>query len=85
MEKGVHFSVAQNVHIDLDVTIGSGSYIGCGVHLLKGARIGKNCKIQEFASIENSHLGDNCDILPHCIIKDSSIGAHIANWAVCPY
>ena len=37
MEKGVHFSVAQNVHIDLDVTIGSGSYIGCGVHLLKGS------------------------------------------------
>lgn len=76
MEKGVHFSVAQNVHIDLDVTIGSGSYIGCGVHLLMGSTIGKNCKIQEFSSVEGSHIGDNCDILPHCIIKDSSIGSN---------
>ena len=76
MEKGVHFSVAQNVHIDLDINIGSGSYIGCGVHILNGSSIGKNCKIQEFASIENSHIGDAVNILPHCIIKDSSIGAH---------
>jgi bifunctional UDP-N-acetylglucosamine pyrophosphorylase / glucosamine-1-phosphate N-acetyltransferase len=75
MEKGVHFSVAQNVHIDLDVTIGSGSYIGCGVHLLKGCILGKNCRIQEFSSIEASHIGDGCDILPHCIIKDSTVGA----------
>ena len=75
MENGVHFSVAQNVHIDLDVSIGSGTYIGCGVHLLKGSILGKNCRIQEFTSIENSHLGDNCDIQPHCIIKDSSIGS----------
>ncbi len=75
MEKGVHFSSAQSVHLDLDVTIGSGSYIGCGVHLLKGSTLGKNCRIQEFSSIESSHLGDGCDILPHCIIKDSSIGS----------
>ena len=34
MDQGVHFSVAHNVHIDLDVTIGAGSFIGCGVHLL---------------------------------------------------
>ena len=76
MEKGVHFSVAHNVHIDLDVNIGSGSYIGCGAHIINGSTIGKNCKIQEFASIENSHIGDYCDILPHTIIKDSSIGTN---------
>lgn len=74
MEKGVHFSVAHNVHIDLNVTIGAGSYIGCGVHLLDGTTIGKNCRIQEYVSIENAHIGDNCNILPHCIIKDSSTG-----------
>ena len=75
MEKGVHFSVAQNVHIDLDITIGSGSYIGCGSHILSGSVIGKNCKIHEFAAVENSHLGDNCEIFAHSIVKDSSIGA----------
>jgi bifunctional UDP-N-acetylglucosamine pyrophosphorylase/glucosamine-1-phosphate N-acetyltransferase len=71
----VHFSVAQNVHIDLDITIGSGTYIGCGSHILSGSVIGKNCKIHEFASVENAHLGDNCEIFPHSIVKDSSIGA----------
>lgn len=76
MEKGVHFSVAQNVHIDLDIAIGAGTYVGCGVHILSGSVIGKNCRIQEFASLENTHVGDNCNILPHCIIKDSYIGAH---------
>lgn len=75
MEKGVHFSTPQNVHIDLDVIIGSGSYIGCGVLLLKGSSLGKNCKVQDFSLIESSHLAEGCDILPHCIIKDSSIGS----------
>ncbi len=76
MEKGVRFLGAQSVHLDLDVTIGSGSSIGCGAHLLAGAIIGKNCKIHEYATIEASRIGDNCEILPHCIIKDSSIGAY---------
>ena len=69
MEKGVHFSVAQNVHIDLDVTIGSGSYIGCGVHLLNGSVIGKNCKIEEFSSFENSTLGDIALFYPIPLLK----------------
>jgi len=76
MEKGVHFSVAQNVHIDLDIAIGAGTYVGCGVHILSGSVIGKNCRLQEFAAIENTHIGDGCNILPHCIIKDSYIGAN---------
>lgn len=74
MDNGVRFSVAQNVHIDLDVTIGAGSYIGCGVHILQGSKIGQNCAIHEFSAIENSILEDNVIILSHCIIKDSYIG-----------
>lgn len=75
MENGVRFSVAQNVHIDLDVTIGSGSYIGCGVHILQGSKIGQNCFIHEFSAIENSILEDQATIYSHCIIKDSYISA----------
>ena len=74
MDCGVRFSVAQNVHIDLDVTIGSGSYIACGVHILQGSKIGQNCYIHEFSAVENSTLEDNVTILSHCIIKDSYIG-----------
>jgi bifunctional UDP-N-acetylglucosamine pyrophosphorylase/glucosamine-1-phosphate N-acetyltransferase len=74
MEHGVHFSVAQNVHIDLQVQIGSGSYIGCGVHLLGTTRIGKNCRIHEFASLDNTIIGDNTNIFPFCILESSRIG-----------
>lgn len=83
MERGVHFSVAHNVHLDLEVSIGSGTYIGCGAHILTGTVIGKNCKIHEFSSIENSHIGDECEIYPHTNIKDSHIGSgcHIGPFA----
>lgn len=77
MDNGVHFSVAQNVHIDLDVVIGAGSYIGCGTHLLGQTRVGKNCKINEFSSLENTTLGDNSIILSHCVISDATIGDNV--------
>lgn len=87
MERGVRFSVAHNVHIDLDVTIGTGSYIGCGVHLLYGTQVGSNCKIHEYATLEHTTIGNNTNIYPFSIIKDSTIGdnadigpfAHIRN------
>lgn len=74
MEHGVRFSVAHNVHIDLDVTIGQGSYIGCGVHLLYGTKIGNNCKVHEYATLEKVTVGDNGIIYPFSIIKNSTIG-----------
>ncbi|MCX5921870.1 MAG: bifunctional UDP-N-acetylglucosamine diphosphorylase/glucosamine-1-phosphate N-acetyltransferase GlmU [Candidatus Dependentiae bacterium] len=76
MDRGVRFPVAQNVHIDLDVTIGAGSYIGCGAHILKGSVLGQNCFIHEFNAIEGSTLEDNVTLFSHCIVKDSHVGAH---------
>jgi bifunctional UDP-N-acetylglucosamine pyrophosphorylase/glucosamine-1-phosphate N-acetyltransferase len=78
MEHGVRFSVAQNVHIDIDVTIGSGTYIGCGVHIIRGSKIGKDCYIHEFSSIEQTILEDKVTIFSHCIVKNSYIGANAA-------
>lgn len=82
MSKGVHFSVAQNVHLSLDVEIGSGTQIGCGVHLLCGTKIGKNCSIQEFTIVKNSTIEDNVTVNSHCVIKDAHIGN---NTTVGPY
>lgn len=89
MEQGVRFAAAQNMHVDFDVTIGAGSYIGCGVHLTKGTTIGTNTVVQEFSSLSNTTIGNNVTILPFSIINDSSIGdnvqigpfAHIRNHA----
>lgn len=76
MENGVRFSVAHNVHIDLDVQIGAGSYIGCGAHILFGSVIGKNCRIHEYVSLEDTVVGDNTTILPFTITKNTTIGNH---------
>jgi len=73
MGSGIRFPIAQNVHIDLAVTIGSGSSIGCGAHLIGTSVIGKNSSVMEFSSVENSIIGDNVVIEPHCIIRDSII------------
>lgn len=74
MDRGVRFSMPQSVHIDLNVTIGAGSFIGGGVHIQRGTTIGKNCTIAEFCNIENSTLEDHVTIYSHCIIKDTHIG-----------
>ena len=90
MERGVRFSTAHNVHIDLDVTIGAGSFIGAGVLLQKGTRIGVNCTIEAFSILKNSVIHDNVTILSHSVITDAEIHnnaqvgpfAHIRNTVI---
>lgn len=76
MAEGVRFSAAQNVHLDIDVTIGPDSFIGPGVHLLKGTHIGSHCRVEGFTYISNSVLHDHVNVLPHCLIYDSAIHAY---------
>jgi bifunctional UDP-N-acetylglucosamine pyrophosphorylase/glucosamine-1-phosphate N-acetyltransferase len=76
MSQGVRFSLAQNVHIDLHVTIGAGSTIGSGVQLRGTTNIGNECIIGDFTIIENGVLADNVTILSHSVIADSKIESH---------
>ena len=75
IECGVKFADAHHVHIDDSVSIGSGSYIGCGVHITKGTVIGKHCIINQFVTLENTTIEDSVEILPYSYIKNS----HISN------
>lgn len=83
MSKGVRFSAAQNVHIDLDVSIGSGSFIGAGVMLLKGTRIGKNCHIDAFSFLDNALIHDKVRVLPHTVVSNAELseGAQVGPFA----
>ncbi len=76
MTQGVRFSFAQNVHLDIDVTIGPDTLIGVGVHLLNGTNIGAHCVVDGFTYISNSILHDHVHLLPHCYIYDSAIHAY---------
>jgi bifunctional UDP-N-acetylglucosamine pyrophosphorylase/glucosamine-1-phosphate N-acetyltransferase len=82
MDQGVRFASGQNVSIDIDVSIGAGSFIGNGVEILNGTCIGKNCTINAFSIVKNSHLEDFVTIESHSIIENSKI---IANTKVDPF
>lgn len=74
MSNGVRFELAQGIHIDKDVTVDAGSFIGTGVHLQGKTKIGKNCTIEAFCVIKDTVIGDNTTILSHTVIHSSKIG-----------
>lgn len=76
MSQGVRFSTAQHVHIDVDVTLGVGTFIGTGVVLLQGTNVGAHCTIDAGSVIGNTTIGDHTTVHPHCVVYDSVIGAH---------
>lgn len=73
MLRGIRFYAAQSVHLDLDISIGTGTSIGFGVHLFKGTHIGADCRIDAFSMITKSTIGDKVVVLPHSIIENSTI------------
>ena len=87
MNRGVHFFTAQNVHLDLDVKIGVGTFIGCGVQLFGKTHIGSNAHIGHFSVIEESTIGSHATIQPHSVLTKTTIAeqenigpfAHITN------
>lgn len=75
MSEGVQFELAQNTHIDIDVKVGAGTFIGTSILLLGNTTIGKNCFIGAFSILENTTIGDNTVIHSHTVIQDSTIGS----------
>lgn len=76
MNNGVRFIAAQNVYLDLDVTIGCDSVIAPGCILLHGTVIGSGCVLGAYSHISNSVLHNNVSILPHSVISDTIIHAN---------
>lgn len=73
MKNGVRFFAAQNAHIDLNVTIGAGTFIGAGVHLLGESKIGKHCVIEAFSIIKDSLIDDYVTVRSHSVVEDSYV------------
>lgn len=67
--------IGPNVFIGKNVSIGEGSIIGTSAVIQSGAKLGKNCRIHEFALVgQNSILGDDCEIHPHAAIGTEGFG-----------
>lgn len=73
MSQGVRFAAAHNVQLDVAVTIGAGTCIGNGVHILNKSTIGNNCIIESFSIVSDSVIADNTIIYSHSLIYDSHI------------
>ena len=73
MEHGVRFSMPQTVHLDVDVEIGPGSFIGASAQLRSGTKIGKHVMIDAFTIIEKSIIRDQATILSNSVISESII------------
>jgi bifunctional UDP-N-acetylglucosamine pyrophosphorylase/glucosamine-1-phosphate N-acetyltransferase len=77
MSRGVRFELAQSIHIDIDVEIAPGSFIGTGVHLLGKTKIGEECFIGAFSIIEDSIIGDTSVIHSHSVIQRTKVGHNV--------
>lgn len=77
MSQGVRFELAQSIHIEINIKIGAGSFIGTGVHLLGNTVIGEECFVGAFTIIENTTVGDGTTIHSHSVIQDSKIGSNV--------
>jgi bifunctional UDP-N-acetylglucosamine pyrophosphorylase/glucosamine-1-phosphate N-acetyltransferase len=62
--------------IDLDVTIGRGTVIGAGVHLLGKTKVGSHCNIHPYSILDSASLEDEVTIHPHSVVSHSKIHAH---------
>lgn len=76
MKAGIRFIMPETNVIDLDVTIGRGTIIGAGVHLLGKTKVGSQCIIHPYTILDNATIEDNVTIHPHSVVSQSTIHAH---------
>lgn len=69
--------IAENSIIELDVSIGEGTKVWYFVHIMQGARIGRNCNIGDYCFFgkkvivgDGVKFGNNVNIYQGTIIKD---------------
>lgn len=83
VDQDVIFEQPRFVVVDDDASIGKGSTIGCGVHILSKSILGEQCSIGHFTIIKNCTIGNNVIIHSHCVLENVTIesGAEIGPFA----
>ncbi len=66
---GVHLEDPERVVIHSSVRIGADSYVGAGVELTGGTRVGKGCRLEAGVILRDCHLGDGVHIKPYSVLE----------------
>ena len=73
MSQGVTVLRPETSVIDEEVRVGGDTTIEPFVQLLGNTCVGENCRIRSYSVINNTKIGDDVNILPGCVMDDSSI------------
>ena len=73
MSQGVTVLRPETSVIDDEVRIGPDTVVEPFVQLLGNTNIGENCRIRSYSVITNMQIGNDVNILPGCVMDDSSI------------
>lgn len=71
---GKNVSIGPFCNIASGVIIGSGSILGVGVSCKSAVRIGENCQINDYVTIEKAVIDDNVSIGHHTVIGKAGFG-----------
>jgi UDP-3-O-[3-hydroxymyristoyl] glucosamine N-acyltransferase len=67
--------IGPNVFVGKNVEIGDGSIIGTSAVIQSGSKLGKNCRVHEFAFIgHKTIMGDGCEIHHHAAVGTEGFG-----------
>jgi bifunctional UDP-N-acetylglucosamine pyrophosphorylase/glucosamine-1-phosphate N-acetyltransferase len=75
MEAGVSFLDPATAYVDVEVAIGTDTVIGPVVQLRGRTTIGRDCRIDGNAFIEDADVGDHVHLKPMVVVSESRIGA----------
>jgi bifunctional UDP-N-acetylglucosamine pyrophosphorylase / glucosamine-1-phosphate N-acetyltransferase len=73
MAAGVTIFYPQTCVIDAGVDVGPDTVLEPFVQLLGNTRVGSDCHVRSYSVIRNTNIGDAVEILPGCIIDESTI------------
>ncbi|MCZ6515646.1 MAG: bifunctional UDP-N-acetylglucosamine diphosphorylase/glucosamine-1-phosphate N-acetyltransferase GlmU [Acidobacteria bacterium] len=75
MQSGVSVIDPDNTYVDPEVEIGPDTVVEPGVSLLGETRIGADCLIRSYSTLQNCRVGDRTVIRPCCYITETEIAS----------
>lgn len=75
------YFVHESSYVDDDVEIGAGTKVWHFSHILRGARIGKNCSLGQNVNVGNNvHIGDGCKLQNNVSVYE---GVELEDYVFC--